>query len=119
MDEVTYIKTRFLQEQWEKLITDCQGSGLKVDDWCEENHVSRHAYYYWLRKIRKEACDSVLPAIPKQNSSVAFAKVEVQAHECDTKAAIIIHLPYATLEIREGTSQQSVEAVLLALKNIC
>lgn len=119
MDEVTYVKTRFRQEQWEKLITNCQSSGLKVDDWCEENRVSRHAYYYWLRKIRKAACGSILPAIPKQDPSVAFAKVEVQTPKPDTVAAVIIHLPSATLEVREGTSQQTVEAVLLALKNIC
>ena len=119
MDEVTHIKTQFRHEQWAKLITDCQSSGLKVDDWCEKNHVSRHAYYYWLRKIRKKAYDSILPAIPKQNSAVTFAKVEVQTHKPDTVAAIIIHLSSATLEVREGTSQQTIEAVFLALKSIC
>ncbi|MGE4284507.1 MAG: IS66 family insertion sequence element accessory protein TnpB [Clostridia bacterium] len=119
MDEVTYMKTKFRQEQWEKLISDCQNSGLKIDDWCEANHVSCHAYYYWLLKIRKKACNSILPTIPKQNSSVAFAKVEVQTQQPDTMVAVIIHLPSATLEVREGTSQQTVEAVLLALKNIC
>jgi len=118
MDEVTYIKTKFRQEQWKKLINDCQNSSLKVDEWCKENNVTRHAYYYWLRKIRKKACDSILPAIPKQNPSVSFAKVELKEHQPD-KAAVIIHLPYATLEVWEGSSQQTVEAVLLALKNIC
>lgn len=119
MDEVTYVKTKFRQEQWEKLITDCQNSGLKVDVWCEENHVSRHAYYYWLRKIRKKACESVLPTIQKQNSSVAFAKVEVKTPQPDVMAPVIIHLSSATLEVRQGTSQQTIETVLSALKNIC
>jgi len=118
MDEVTYVKTRFRQEQWEKLILDCQSSGLKIDDWCKENNISRHAYYYWLRKVRKKVCGSILPDIPKQNTSVAFAKVEVQPHQLD-RAAVIIHLPSATLEVWEGTSQETVEAVLMALKNIC
>ncbi|WP_155522629.1 IS66 family insertion sequence element accessory protein TnpA [Anaerosacchariphilus polymeriproducens] len=27
-------------------------SCLKVDDWCKKNDVSRHAYYYWYRKIQ-------------------------------------------------------------------
>lgn len=118
MDEVTYIKTKYRQEQWEKLIFDCQSSGLKVDEWCEENNVSRHAYYYWLRKIRKKACTSIQPIIPEQNIPVAFAKVEVQTHKSDN-IAVVVHLPYATLEVLEGSSQQTVEAVLLALKNIC
>ena len=37
----------------------------------------------------------------------------------DTKAAVIIHLPNATLEVNEGASQQTVQAVLLALQNVC
>ncbi len=119
MDEVTYAKTKFRQEQWEKLIIDCQSSGLNVHVWCEQNHVSRHAYYYWLRKIRKKACESVLPAIQNQNSSVAFAKVEVKTPKPNVMAPVIIHLSSATLEVREGTSQQTIETVLSALKTIC
>ncbi len=119
MDEVTYIKTKYRHEQWEKLIFECQNSGLKVDEWCEANNVSRHAYYYWLRKIRKKACSSILPIIPEQKTPVAFAKVEVKTHQCINNVAVVIHLPYATLEVLEGSSQQTVEAVLLALKNLC
>lgn len=119
MDEVTYMKTRFRKEHWEKLIVDCQSSGLKVDEWCEENHVSRHAYYYWLRKIRKKACESILPTISKQNTSVDFAKVEVKPRQPEVLSSVIIHLPFATLEVLEGTSQKTIETVVLALKNIC
>jgi hypothetical protein len=119
MDKITYVKTKFRRDQWEKLITDYQNSGLKVDEWCEQNHISRHAYYYWLRKIRKQACESILPDLPKEEKSVAFAKLEVQTSVKDTQAAVIIHLPSATVEVLEGTSRQTVETVLLALKNIC
>lgn len=119
MDEVTYMKTKFRQEQWEKLIADCQNSGLKVDEWCEKKQVSRHAYYYWLRKIRKKACDSILPSIPKQSTSVDFAKVEVKPRQTEALASVIIHLPYATLEVPEGTSQKTIETVVLVLKTIC
>lgn len=119
MDEITYVKGKLRKEQWEKLITDCQSSGLNVDDWCIQNHISRHAYYYWLRKIRKQACGSILPVFHKEEKPVAFAKLEVQATKNDTHAAVIIHLSSAKLEVLEGASQQTVEAVLLALKNIC
>ena len=119
MDQVTYVKTKFRQEQWEKIIAACQSSGAKVDVWCEENNISRHAYYYWLRKIRKKACESVLPVIPKQELPIAFAKGELQAQQTDPMASIIVRLPSTTLEIRNGTSRQTIEAVLLALKNIC
>ena len=118
MDKVTYVKTKYRQEQWEKLINDCQSSGLLVDEWCEKNQVSRSAYYYWLRKIREKACEAMLPSIPEQNKSISFAKIELQPN-CPTSSIITIHLSGATLEVRDGTSQQTIESVLLALKKIC
>lgn len=51
MDQITLVKNRYRLEQWKKLIQECQSSGMKVDDWCEANGVTHHAYYYWLRKI--------------------------------------------------------------------
>lgn len=62
MDEVTLVKTRFRKEQWKNLILECQSSGMKVQDWCAQQNVTKHAYYYWLRKIREDACEN-LPAI--------------------------------------------------------
>ena len=52
-------------------------------------------------------------------SSTHFKQIEVQAPTANTQAAVIIHLPSATLEIQNGATQQTVEAVLLALKSIC
>lgn len=118
MDKVTYVKTRYRKEQWEKLIKNCQSSGLQVDEWCEKNQVSRHAYYYWLRKIRMKACESMLPAIPEQNKSIAFAKVELQPHY-SRSPVITIHLSGASIDVSDGVGQQTIESVLLALKKIC
>ena len=50
---------------------------------------------------------------------VTFKKLEVQSLVPDTQAAVIIHLFDATLEIHNGANQQTVEAVLLALKSVC
>ena len=36
---------------WKTRIEDRKNSGQNVADWCAENNVSRHAYYYWHRKI--------------------------------------------------------------------
>ena len=43
MDKVTYVKTKYRQDQWKKLISDCQNSGLQADEWCE-------------KKLSKPAC---------------------------------------------------------------
>lgn len=33
--------------EWTRIIKDRCQSGLKVDEYCEQHHLSRHAYYYW------------------------------------------------------------------------
>jgi len=44
---------------WKRRIDDCKNSGVKVTEWCSENDVSRHAYYYWHRKIKEYEAELV------------------------------------------------------------
>ena len=118
MDQVTLVKNQYRIEQWSQLIRDRQSSGMKVDDWCEANGISHHQYYYWLRKVRKAACRE-LPTASFPSGKTSFKKLEVQSPLSDNQAAVTIHLPAATLEIRDGASRQTIEAVLLALKSVC
>lgn len=33
---------------------DRAASGLKVEDWCKRNGITKHAYYYWHRKVQDD-----------------------------------------------------------------
>lgn len=120
MDQVTVTKNEFRMQQWSKTIQECQNSGQTVVSWCEQHGINIKTYYYWLRKLRLSAIrEAGIPVdLPKENPTV-FKKLEVVSPLPDTKAAVIIRLPNATLEINEGASQQTVQAVLLALQHIC
>jgi putative transposase len=50
------VTTEYRMSQWAQIIKERQSTGQKVDDFCEERGLSRHSYFYWLRKIRKAAC---------------------------------------------------------------
>ena len=69
MSDVQSIKKQLHMQQWTAIIEDRIASGLKIDEYCEKNQLSRNSYFYWLRKIRKEMSTSVLPdhndSIPK------------------------------------------------------
>ena len=41
---------------WRKVIQERQNSGQNIKQFCESTGISRHAYYYWQRKLRKAAC---------------------------------------------------------------
>lgn len=49
--------------KWTALLNDHASSGLRVADWCQENNISIHAYYYWKRIIKQEYVKSILPDI--------------------------------------------------------
>lgn len=119
MDQVTYTKSEFRAQRWAEIIQTCQSSGQTVVAWCAQNEVSIKSYYYWLRKLRLRAIEKNQLPVVAPESPITFQKVEVQTPLPDRQAAVIIHLPQATLEIQNGASQQTVEAVLLALKALC
>lgn len=118
IDQVTLVKNQYRLEQWTKLIQECQSSGMKIDDWYDANGVTHHAYYYWLRKIRQSACQN-LPAVNNPQNITTFKQLEIQTSTGGTQTAVIIHLPTAILGVQNGACQQTVEAVLLALKSLC
>lgn len=119
MDQVSIAKAEFRIQQWSNIIRACQSSGQTVVSWCADNGINVKTYYYWLRKLRlKSLPEQTLPAEKKMETPVPFARLEVQS-PVNTQAAVVIRLPHATLEVQNGACQQTVEAVLLALKALC
>ena len=49
------VTEKYRASQWMEIIKDRKDSGLGVDEYCKINGISRHAYYYWQRKLRKAA----------------------------------------------------------------
>ena len=50
---------------WGDVIREQSASGLSIKDWCSENNISKHTYFYWKRKLKEECLDSKLPEIVK------------------------------------------------------
>lgn len=75
MPDVQSIKKQLHMQQWTAIIEDRLASGLKIDEYCEKNQLSRNSYFYWLRKIREERATSVLP----DNNDLLPASVSTKA----------------------------------------
>ena len=39
---------------WAVIIRECKESGVNVTEFCNQRGISKHAYYYWFRKVREE-----------------------------------------------------------------
>ena len=121
MDQVTKVRKQLKLEQWKALIAECRSSGMTVTSWCKANGIVEQTYYKNLKKLRELELEKLPPALVPvpEEKPVAFKKLEVQTPVAGTQAAVIIRLPFATVEVAEGTSQATVEAVLLALRCLC
>ncbi len=76
MDQSTHDVRR---TNWLNIVNQCQSrpSGMSVKQWLAENDIKEKAYYYWLRKFRKEACKQMqLPEVATK-AEVTFAEVTI------------------------------------------
>ena len=58
-------------QQWKTIIQDRNNTNLTVDEYCKQNGLSRHAYFYWLRIIREEVLE--------QSSESGFVELNLPA----------------------------------------
>lgn len=115
MDKITDAKTEFRIKQWTKIIQTCQTSGMTVVSWCSQNNVNIKSYYYWLRRVRYLACETGSLVPQKLDQQI----VPVPFQQPKASAAVTIHLSSICVDIHDGTSRETIEAVLSALKTIC
>ena len=74
MDQSTHDVRR---TNWLNIVKQCQNrpSGMSAKQWLAENGIKEKAYYYWLRKFRKEAYDQMQLTAAPAKAEVTFAEV--------------------------------------------
>lgn len=113
---------------WIARIRECRNSGKRVGQWCAENEIGVKTYYYWMRKIKQEAFDS-LPAERKSKcvSSMSISPIasftEIKLPETQVKpyseTALILRIGSTALEIQNGATDTVIENTLRALQKLC
>jgi hypothetical protein len=109
---------------WISHIKECRASGLTVPEWCSQNGIGVKNYYYWMRKVKREAIDSIphadvslLPVI--KTETPVFSKISVPPVVTSSDAAVTIHINGITVDIRDGTSDATIKSALQAIRSLC
>mgnify|MGYP001020425896 CR=1 FL=1 len=92
MDIVSETKADYRLRQWTKIIQECQASDLTVTAWCTHNNIGIKSYYYWLRKIRLKACQSIESKAPAMKQEIVPLQLNSQPDSGSIQPAITIHL---------------------------
>lgn len=109
MDKVQLVKDEVKYATWAAQIEDCQNSGLSIQQWCTQNGISKKTYYYRLRRVRERTCSQI--AFPIGSIERPVDRMEPQV----SVGAVRLHTGTMTVEIADGTSAQTIEAVIRAL----
>lgn len=59
MDQLTIATHNHKMELWMNRVRECKASKQTVAKWCASNGINSKTYYYWMRKLKKEAFDSL------------------------------------------------------------
>lgn len=86
MDQSTHDVRR---TNWLNIIDQCQSrpSDMTVKQWLAENDIKEKAYYYWLRKFRKEAYGQMQLPAAAPKAEVVFAEVAIPIPVPDAESA--------------------------------
>lgn len=117
------ITKQYRLNKWIETIRECRSSGQTVSAWCAEHNVSLKSYYYWLKRVREAACESLpalqceqIPIVPVDLS--ASRKMHAYSESSHTASGILVHMGAVTLEIRNHASATLIEHTLRALQHV-
>ena len=123
MGKISEIKMQLRHKEWAEMVSECQASGKKVDEWCSENGINVSTYYKRLNVLRIELIEgsekqSIVPvsvsasvSVP-QNNAVSDTGKE---HISDS-GKIIIRKDGFEVELSGDTSEDMLMALLYYCK---
>lgn len=122
MDQSTHDIRR---ANWLNIVNQCQAKpdNISVKQWLADNGIKEKAYYYWLRKFRKEAYTQMQVPATVQTAEVSFAEIpvpvetkpsSVSAGLCKTIAPVaVIKGNDLTIELSNDISDSLLSRLLL------
>ena len=95
--KISEIKQEYQLQEWSGMLRQRKESGLSVKEWCREQGLAEHIYYYRLRKLRQAACTALEQAQPVQLTEVPLAPKPQESH-----AKLRLTTRIGTLEIMDA-----------------
>jgi len=107
------ITKEYRLSHWAEIIQARNESGKSIKEFCENNGIRKHAFFYWQRKLRQEACKEL--AVTDNTTSVApngWIKLKPPTKTQFSDNSILIELNGCHITVKGNTD-------LELLKNVC
>ena len=114
-------------QEWANMIQECNNRpvGMSVNEWCENNSITKANYYYRLTQVRKACLDTfvndateqaVVPIPVQVMSSETYPIHEELNREDGSYVEVSFH--GCTLRINENTSSALITKIFGALTHV-
>ncbi len=132
MDKITH-EVRL--SQWKLVIEQCQSrpEGQTAKQWLAENGISSKSYYYWLRKIRKQAYEQsgmaalpteqgMLPSSKAAPAAVSFTEIPFpvpggSADESTFQPTAVVKIGNASIAFSNSVSENLLSRIILEVNS--
>ena len=95
--KISEVKQEYRLQQWSGMLRERLESGLSVKEWCLEQGISEHSYYYRLRWLHQMACTAL-----EQTQPMQLAEVPLTPKAEETHAKLRLATKARTLEIMDA-----------------
>ncbi len=106
MGDVLATRNEYRAQVWMQFVRECEASGMTNREFCQQRGISEKSYYYWLRKLRKQAVEAATPQLVALEPAV------------ERETGLRIEFRGAQLVLPERVDIEAVAAVLRSLQSI-
>lgn len=113
--------------QWEKIVIEGNKASISKKEWCKQNGISEKSFYYWQRKIRMRAAETIETAtVPVPSPKTDFVELpfpSAQQHFDEhtplsgLSPELMIQIGECRIFVTGAIQEQTLKTVLKAVGN--
>lgn len=114
------VAAQYRLREWAEMIRECntRPKGQTVPEWCESHGLTKAAYYYRLKAVRK-ACLEAMPGaiVPVQIHEMSQETLQQQSATMEEEV-LVLETDLVRVKVTARTSEAALRTVLQALKDV-
>lgn len=106
MEDVLAVRDEYRLQGWAEIIRERQASGLTNKEFCAQRGITEKTYYYWLRKEREAAAETVAPQLVRleeRGEGERAHRIEIRYGEAELKLPEDVDLRAVSGCVGQGT----------------
>ena len=106
MEDVLAVRDEYRLQGWAEIIRERQASGLTNKEFCAQRGITEKTYYYWLRKVREAAAETVAPQLVRleeRGEGERAHRIEIRYGEAELKLPEDVDLRAVSGCVGQGT----------------